>query len=119
MFAKFISTNRRCGFLQASSYLTKKGDRIYVLVESVMPLRAHLCRSAMLRKCMEEYKPLHAGEKMQKFSLLTNTSINKKWKPEYMANSAGNGCKMPLHAAFDELEAQVYSIPVCFNLLCA
>ena len=43
---------------------------------------------------------------MQKFSLLTNTSINKKWKPEYMANSAGNGCKMPLHAAFDELEAQ-------------
>jgi hypothetical protein len=27
--------------------------RIYVLVESVMPLTAHICRSAMLRKCME------------------------------------------------------------------
>ena len=27
--------------------------RIYVLLESVLPLKAHLCRSAMLRKCME------------------------------------------------------------------
>ena len=78
--------------------------RIYVLMESVLPLRAHLCRSAMLRKCMEEYKPLHAGEKMSKFSLLTNTSINKKWKPEYLPGSdAGKGCKIPLHDAFDQL----------------
>ena len=55
--------------------------RIYVLVESVLPLRAHICRSAMLRKCMEQYKPLNAGDRMHKYSFLTNTSINKKVSP--------------------------------------
>ena len=52
--------------------------RIYVLVESVLPLRAHICRSAMLRRCMEQYTPLDAGDRMHKYSFLTNTSINKK-----------------------------------------
>ena len=34
---------------------TKFDLRIYVLVESVIPLTAHICRSAMLRKCMEVF----------------------------------------------------------------
>jgi hypothetical protein len=42
---------------------------------------------------------------MQKFSMLTNTSINKKYKPEYMPTAAGKECKIPLHTVFNELEA--------------
>jgi hypothetical protein len=53
---------------------------------------------------------LHIGDKLHKFSLLTNTSINKKYKPEYFSSAAGKDCKIPLHAAMDELENHV-SVP--------
>jgi hypothetical protein len=44
---------------------------------------------------------------MHKYSLLTNTSINKKYKTEYMSSAAGKDCKIPLHVAMDELENHV------------
>ena len=49
---------------------------------------------------------------MHKYSLLTNTSINKKYKTEYMSSAAGKDCKIPLHVAMDELENHVsFSFP--------
>ena len=60
---------------------------------------------------MQEYKAPNLGDKIHKYSVLTNTSINKKWKPEYMSKAAGKECKIPLHLALDELEAQVSRCP--------
>ena len=50
------------------------------------------------------------GDKIHKYSLLTNTSINKKYKPEWISSAAGKDCKIPLHAVMDELENHV-SVP--------
>ena len=36
----------------------------------------------MLRRCMEEYQPIQRGQAMNKFSILTNTSVNKNYQPE-------------------------------------
>ena len=41
----------------------------------------------MLRRCMEEYQPIQRGQAMNKFSILTNTSVNKNYHPEVYSHT--------------------------------
>lgn len=52
---------------------------------------------------MELYVPLQAGQKMNKFSVLTNTSVNKNYQPEYLSIPTGSDCKMPLGDALGDI----------------
>ena len=42
-----------------------------------------------------------------KIGCAIDSSDSKQYKPEYMANSAGRECKIPLHEALSQLEEQV------------
>ncbi|EKX37479.1 hypothetical protein GUITHDRAFT_144918 [Guillardia theta CCMP2712] len=93
-------------YVMVSLPLSSLAPDLVSKVESVDPPRAFLFRSAMLRRCMEEYQPPHADVKNSKFSVLTNTSINKKYQPEWASRSASSSCKMPLHTMFETLRAK-------------
>ena len=76
--------------------------RLYVLVCSVDPPRAYVCREGLVRLCSEPYAAPARGNLRNVFAHLTNSSLNKH-HDEYVLDDAGegDGSKRRLSEALD------------------
>ena len=76
--------------------------RLYVLVCSVDPPRAYVCREGLVRLCSEPYAEPARGNLRNVFAHLTNSSLNKH-HDEYVLDDAGegDGSKRRLSEALD------------------
>jgi tubulin polyglutamylase TTLL6/13 len=60
--------------------------RVYVMLESIVPLRYYLFRDGLARICTQKYRPPTSKNLHQSYMHLTNYSINK-FNPEFAAPS--------------------------------
>jgi len=78
--------------------------RVYVLVTSVDPLRAHVCREGLVRFCTEKYDNT---DKSNVYAHLTNYSLNKKSSKFTYTDETGNtGTKRMISAFFRKLASE-------------
>lgn len=84
--------------------------RIYVLLESLSPLRAHVFRDGLARLCTEKYESPNAKNLKNVFVHLTNYSINKdnpdyKFKQPNSLEDSKTSDKRSIDVLLNELEA--------------
>ena len=87
--------------------------RIYVLITSIDPLRIYVHEEGMARFCTEKYVKPKGKNLSQKFSHLTNYSLNKKnekFVENTDADEADVGSKRSMSSVFAEIGKLGYSI---------
>ena len=80
--------------------------RLYVLISSVSPLRAHLCTEGLARVCTKPYEAPSSRNLYDTMSHLTNYSLNKRSDGYIEVEgdpSGGDGSKRALSATFRTL----------------
>ena len=89
--------------------------RIYVLITSIEPLRIYIHEEGMARFCTEKYVKPKGNNLSQKFSHLTNYSLNKK-NEKFVENADADesdvGSKRSMSSVFSEIAKMGHDVAV-------
>ena len=85
--------------------------RVYVLLVSVAPLRAYICREGLARFATEPYERPNESNLDRLYMHLTNSSVNKRSADFFISNdSVSVGSKRTMSSVFGHLQTKGYDI---------